>query len=225
MSVSFHHFMALAKPFLEQYGYTGIFAALLLENLGMPLPGETMLIGGALAASQGSMSVFLVIPVALAACIVGDNLGYAIGRFGGRKLLVRFGPNVGITDEKLTRVEDTFRRRGGAIIVIARFVEVLRQLNGIAAGSVGYPWHRFLLFNTIGAVLWVGVWGVLVYLFGTQMEHALVWFKHGERWLLFLGLIVGAVILAWYVNRRRKRQTRTINDAGDQSAAEAEGPG
>ncbi|GIW83255.1 MAG: hypothetical protein KatS3mg105_5062 [Gemmatales bacterium] len=223
MNVSFHHFMQLAKPFLEQYGYAGIAVALLLENVGMPLPGETMLIGGALAASQGSMNIFLVVLFALAACIVGDNLGYAIGRFGGRKVLLRYGPKVGITFGKLTRVEDTFRRRGGTIIVVARFVEVLRQLNGFAAGSVGYPWHRFLLFNTIGAVLWVGVWGVLVYLFGKQMEQAYGWFKYGERWLLILGPIVGAVFLAWYVHRRRAPQEVPGTESADPSA-ETESP-
>ena len=87
--------------------------------------------------------------------MLGDNIGYAVGRFGGRRLIVRYGARIGLTESRLAMVEAFFQRHGGEVVLVARFFAVLRQLNRIVAGSVGMGWWRFLAYNAVGAALWV----------------------------------------------------------------------
>jgi membrane protein DedA with SNARE-associated domain len=95
--------------------------------------------------------------------VLGDSSGYLIGRIAGRALIVRFGGHIGLTEERLAALEAIFRRRGAAIVVGARFVVVLRQLNGLVAGTVKMPWPKFLLANTAGGLLWTLAWGLGAY--------------------------------------------------------------
>jgi len=101
--------------------------------------------------------------------VIGDNVGYAIGRFGGRRLIARLG----VPRNRLERVQCFFRRYGGALVVVARFFEVFRQLNGVGAGLLSMRWWPFLACNAVGAGLWVGVWGVGVYTLGHHVESVL----------------------------------------------------
>src|SRR5205823_2670307 len=140
------------------------------EDFGVPLPGETMLIAASLYAGVGGLNVFLVGLIAFVAAVAGDNVGYAIGRFGGRELIERFGKYLFLTPDRLDRAEDFFNRHGGKVVAIARFVEGLRQLNGIIAGVVGMHWAKFLVFNALGAALWVATWTTLGYLAGNHVE-------------------------------------------------------
>ena len=132
-----------------------MFGALLLESFGLPLPGETMLIAGALLAAQDGMRLVPLLITASGAAVLGDNIGYAVGRFGGRRLIVRYGARIGLTESRLAMVEAFFQRHGGEVVLVARFFAVLRQLNRIVAGSVGMGWWRFLAYNAVGAALWV----------------------------------------------------------------------
>ena len=154
--------LATAHPYLAQYGYGALFAVLFAESLGLPLPGETFLVASSFLASRGQMHIAWGAAVAGVAAVLGDNVGYGIGRWGGQRLLVRHGARVGITPERYARAERFFARFGPEIVIVARFIPVLRQLNGVVAGGVQMPWKRFLLYNMLGAALWVGTWTAAV---------------------------------------------------------------
>jgi membrane protein DedA with SNARE-associated domain len=196
--------LAGIAPYLDQYGYLAVFGGLLLESFGMPLPGETMLIAGAALAAKGSLHIVPLLACAWLAAVLGDNIGFAIGHFGGRRLVVRFGARIGITDSRLDRVEHFFQRFGGEVVLVARFFALARQLNGIVAGTVGMNWWRFLVYNGIGAALWVGAWGIGVYAIGERLSALVPWihrFGYLALGLLALVLVAGVVLHA----RRRTR--------------------
>ena len=191
------------KPYLDHYGYWALFGAILLEDFGMPVPGETLLIASALLASQGEMHLVPLLLIAWAAAVTGDNIGYAIGRFGGRKLVFRYGSYVLISEQRLQKAEGFFRRYGGAVVVGARFLTVLRQLNGIVAGTVKMNWRRFVIYNILGAALWVSFWTMLFYKLGEKALGFGAGFKTLQFFLLG-GLVAAAVVLAVHLLRRRK---------------------
>jgi membrane protein DedA with SNARE-associated domain len=172
----FHASLLTIEPIVAHYGYAAIFAMVMLEALGMPAPGESGLIGSALLAARGDLSISGVLACAWAGAVLGDSIGYLIGRLAGRALVLRFGAYIGITEQRLTAVEALFRRRGAVIVVTARFVVVLRQLNGIVAGTVKMPWPKFLLANATGGLLWTLAWGLGAYLaaesLGVLTHHA-----------------------------------------------------
>ena len=191
------------KPYLDAYGYWAVFGAILLEDFGIPVPGETMLIAGSLFASQGILHIVPVLLLAWIGAVTGDNIGYAIGRFGGRRLVIRYGHYVLVSRERLGHAEAFFRKRGGATVAVARFFVVLRQLNGIVAGIAEMPWWRFSAYNALGAALWVGFWGMIVYELGTETSRFLETFKKFEIFLIG-GLIFAGAYLASYLLRRRR---------------------
>jgi membrane protein DedA with SNARE-associated domain len=195
--------IATLKPYLDEYGIWAVFGVTLLENLGFPMPGQTMLMAGALLASRGKMAIAPLLLAAWAAAVTGGAIGYAIGRFGGRALVLRYGRYVWVTPKGLERVESFFRRHGGIVVVGARFVDVLRQLYGIVAGIAEMPWWRFLIYNTLGAALWVGFWGMLFYQLGERARDFGDLLKTLE--LLFLGgIAIAGVGLIIYLLRRRE---------------------
>lgn len=196
------HYLQVAQPFINQYGYTAIFVGILLEDFGLPVPGETLLVAGALVASQGRLSIVWLALLAWLGAVLGDNIGYAIGRFGGRRLVLGYGRYVGVRAAHLERVEHFFERFGGPIVVLARFFAVLRQLNGIVAGIGGMPWPQFFAYNMIGAALWVAAWGVGVYALGHSLERVLAHIKGVEPFAIALGLVTLAAV-ALYIWRRR----------------------
>ena len=191
------------KPYLDHYGYWALFGAILLEDFGMPVPGETLLIASALLASQGEMHLVPLLLIAWAAAVTGDNIGYAIGRFGGRKLVFRYGSYVLISEQRLQKAEGFFRRYGGAVVVGARFLTVLRQLNGIVAGTVKMNWRRFVIYNILGAALWVSFWTMLFYKLGEKALGFGAGFKTLQFFLLG-GLVAAAVALAIHLLHRHK---------------------
>ena len=195
------------EPTLDQYGYLAVAGLVLLEDFGVPVPGETVLILGAVYAGTGRLNIVLVALLAFFAAMLGDNIGFAIGHFGGRRLALRYGRYVFLTPERLDRATAFFDRHGGKVIVIARFVEGLRQLNGIIAGMSGMEWRRFLVFNAIGAALWVGVWTTLGYLSGSNIDTI---YNTAARYSTYL-LAALVVLVVAYVARRlvRRRRART----------------
>lgn len=201
------HILQLAKPYLDSYGYGALFVLVFIEGFGIPAPGETMIIAGGLLAYQGRMDIGLVLPIAWAAAVLGDNLGFAIGHFGGRPLILRFGDRFGIHAEQLSRVESFFDRYGGPVVALARFVDGPRQLNGLVAGSSGMNWWRFLTYNALGAGLWVGLWGGGVYLLGSRIESFLVHFKRAEHWAIAVLLLGLAVLLFSFLHKRWRNKS------------------
>jgi membrane protein DedA with SNARE-associated domain len=198
-------FLASLAPLLDHYGYLALGGLILVEDFGVPSPGETILIAASVYAGAGRLNIVAVGVIAVLAAVAGDNIGYAIGRFGGHALVLRFGKYVMLTRERLDKAERFFRRYGGQIVVVARFIEGLRQLNGIIAGIAEMPWPRFLVFNTIGATLWVGVWSTVGYLAG---DHITSIYTTVTRYSLYLLIALGVLVAAWIaraVLRRRRR--------------------
>ena len=166
-----HDGAALIEPYIRHYGLIALFVTICLESFGAPLPGESALVAAAFLATRGNFSIGEVFLTAWLAAVAGDSTGYAIGRLGGRPLLQRYGAYVKLTPERLARLEALFRRRGPIIVVVARFVVLLRQLNGLVAGSMAMPWPRFLLANLFGAALWAGAWSFGPYFLGSLFRH------------------------------------------------------
>src|SRR5487761_1164762 len=157
------------EPTLNHYGYLAVAGLVLLEDFGVPVPGETVLILGAVYAGTGRLNIWLVGLLAFLGAVTGDNIGFAIGHFGGRRLVERYGRYVLLTPERLDRATDFFERRGAGIIIVARFIEGLRQASGIIAGTTGMHWARFLAFNVVGAALWVAMWTSIGYFSGDHI--------------------------------------------------------
>lgn len=203
--------LATAHPFIVQYGYGALFGVLFAESFGLPLPGEAFLVTASFLATQGQLNIWLVVLTAWTAAVLGDNAGYAIGRFGGRRLMISHGARVGISAERLNRTERFFAHYGPEIVIVARFFPVLRQLNGIVAGSAGMGWKRFAIYNALGGLLWVGAWSSGVYYFGSQIETWLMRVHTTAIWLAgALVLIVLVATLYWAISklmriRRRKK--------------------
>lgn len=198
-----HQYLEIAQPYLSEYGYAALFVGVFLEGFGIPAPGQSLIIASALFAAQGRLNLALVLSLAWAAAVLGDNLGFAIGHFGGRRLVVRHGRYIGLRDHHLQRVEAFFDRYGGVVVAFARFFEVLRQLNGVVAGSIGMRWWHFLLYNAAGAALWVALWGYLVYRLGQHMNTALHLFVRFEPYIIAAG-ILGLVGLGLYLFKRNR---------------------
>jgi membrane protein DedA with SNARE-associated domain len=193
------------EPLLGNYGYLAVFGLVLLEDFGVPVPGETVLILAAVYAGSGRLNVWLVGLLAFAGAVIGDNIGFAIGRFGGRLLVDRYGRYVLLTAERLDRVTAFFERRGAGVIVVARFIEGLRQANGIIAGTTGMHWARFLAFNALGALLWVAVWVSVGYFSGSHITSI---YNTAIRYDLYFAIVVGVLLVLYVARRLRRRSAR-----------------
>ncbi len=198
-------FGALA-PILDNYGYLAVGGLLFLEDFGVPAPGETILIAAAVYAGAGQLNIVAVVLIGFVAAVAGDNVGFAIGRFGGRALVLRFGRYVFLTEDRLAKAEAFFTRHGGKVVTIARFVEGLRQANGIAAGLAGMRWLRFLGFNALGAALWVATWSAVGFFAGNNLTAIYDQLRRYELYLLIaLAALIVALIGRWVWRRRRDR--------------------
>ena len=198
-----HALLQNVEPFLHHYGLWAVFLFLFLETFGLPLPGETLLIGASALASQGQFHLPTVLLVAWAAAVLGDNCAFYLGRYGGRRLLVRLGGRIGLTDKRLDKVQHFFERFGGEVVILARFFEGARQLNGLVAGTSGMAPIRFLVYNLIGAALWVGFWAMAAFYLGHHLDVLYAWM--GRLFLAFglVGLVAGG---AYLVHRRRRQR-------------------
>jgi membrane protein DedA with SNARE-associated domain len=191
------------QPVLEHYGYLAVGGFVLLEDFGVPVPGETMLISAALFAGAGHLNIAVVIVVAVLGAVIGDNIGYAVGRLGGRPLAERWGRYVFLTPARLDRAETFFDAHGGKVVAIARFIEGLRQVNGLLAGIAGMHWLKFLGFNALGAVLWVGTWAGLGFLAGEHMVAIYAAFEHYKWYAIGALVIAVAIVISNRVRRGR----------------------
>ncbi|MFJ3309304.1 DedA family protein [Streptomyces sp. NPDC086549] len=197
--------LAHLAPLLGHYGYWAVGAVVLVEDFGVPAPGETILIAAGTYAGAGRLNIVAVAALAFAAAVAGDNIGYLIGRSGGRAFVQRWGRYVFLTPERFRTAEEFFTRHGGKIVTVARFVEGLRQANGIIAGTSGMPWRRFLAFNALGAALWVGLWATLAYEAGT---HITALYDEITRYQLYALIALGvlaAALVGRHLLRRRHR--------------------
>jgi membrane protein DedA with SNARE-associated domain len=193
------------QPVLEHYGYLAVGGFVLLEDFGVPVPGETILIAAAIFAGSGHMNIAVVILVAVLGAIIGDNIGFVIGQFGGRPLLERYGRYILLTPERLDDAESFFNRHGGKVVTIARFVEGLRQANGLLAGTVGMHWAKFVAFNALGAVLWVGTWSAVGYFAGQNITTIYSAIERYKWYAIGALVVVAALLITRRIRRSRAR--------------------
>jgi membrane protein DedA with SNARE-associated domain len=172
-----------------RYGYAVVFGGVFLENTGLPVPGETALLAGAALAQYGWLSLPRVIATAVVAAILGDNLGFLIGRWAGRGIAERYGAKIGLTRARLAMFDRFFSRYGGRTVFIARFITGLRVFGAVLAGGSGLRWPTFLLYNAAGAV----VWSTAVALAGYSLAYS---WETLERWIGRTGLIGLALVVA-----------------------------
>ena len=183
-----------------RYGYAVVFVGVLLENAGLPVPGETALLAGAALSRSGALFLPWVVATAIVAAILGDNIGFTIGRRGGRALVDRFGPKIGLSPPRVEQFDAFFDRHGAKTVFIARFVTGLRVFGAILAGTSGMPWGRFLVYNGTGAVAWATTFGAVGYFLAYSWETL-------EEWIGRTGfaLLAAAALIAIVAVLRRRR--------------------
>lgn len=189
----FSHLVGEFEGFVQAYGVLAVTIILALEAIGFPVPGESLLIFSALMASRHEMSLPALLISAWAGSVMGDNLGYLIGRKVGRAAITRYGSKIGLTPARFDMIEAMFKKYGPVTVIFARFVNVLRQLNGVVAGTLGMHWLRFLAYNALGAALWVGFWVLVPYYLGghhvfAALAQKLGWMGGVAAVLLFAAL-------------------------------------
>lgn len=157
---------------VSTYGYVAVAAFVALESLGVPLPGETVLVAaGAYAGRTHHLSVWAIFAFAAAAAILGDNIGYLIGAKGGYRLLRRWGGYLRIDEAKLKVGRYLFARHGGKLVFLGRFVSVLRTYAAFLAGTNRMPWRQFLVFNAAGGIAWAAIYSFVPYHAGDSLRR------------------------------------------------------
>jgi membrane protein DedA with SNARE-associated domain len=187
---------------IATYGYWIVGAIVALESMGIPMPGETILIAAALyAATTHQLDIGLVIASAAAGAVVGDNIGYWIGREGGYRLLLRYGGQIGITERRIKLGQYLFLRHGGKVVFLGRFVAVLRAFAAFLAGVNRMSWPHFFLANVAGGVVWSTIFGVGAYVFGAAIHSFSKPFA-----ITFAIAAAGAVIVGFIFMRRHEHE-------------------
>ena len=193
---------------INSYGYEAVFVLVGLESIGVPIPGETALITAALyAATTHHLNIAIIIAVAAAGAIIGDNIGFALGRWGGYRILRRYGRYVRFDQRRLKIGLYVFREHGGKVVFIGRFIAVLRTYAAFLAGTNRMRWSRFLVFNAAGGITWALVIGLAYYYVGSAVSHL-----RGPLDII-LGAIAVAVVIGFLIY---------LHKAEDRYAARAE---
>ena len=201
--------LAWIQPIVAQYGLYAVFAIVMLESAGLPLPGETALVLAAIYAGiSGELDIAHVIMVAAAGAIIGDNIGFIVGRTYGLPLVKRYGRMIGLNDKRLAFGEHMFARHGAKIVFFGRFIAVLRIFAALLAGVNHYGWRSFLFYNAAGGICWATIFGLGGYLFGDAMHRVA-----GPVGMIGLGFAIVGLIAGWYFMRRQEqRYERQILD-------------
>jgi membrane protein DedA with SNARE-associated domain len=157
---------------IAAYGYWAVLVLVGLESMGLPLPGETALIAAAVyAGTRHELNIVGVVAAAAAGAVIGDNLGYQIGRLIGFPVLRRYGPRVGLDEQRLRLGQYLFRRYGGAIVFFGRFAALLRTFAALLAGTNRMPWPRFFFYNAAGGLVWSSIFGIGGYVLGSSAHQ------------------------------------------------------
>ena len=197
------HYIDLLAPYVDSYGYFVAFFGMMVENAGIPVPAESALITLSFFASQGVLKIWWIIPIAILGDTAGDNIGYAIGRFGGRPLVDRYGKYVRLNAEKLDRMEAVFREKGGRTVYFAHFLSSTRITAALIAGVSHMQYRRFLAFNVVAATTFVTLIAGVTYAFGSNLDAAFRFFRI-YRWAAFAVLCVIAAIFLYRYHQRKK---------------------
>jgi membrane protein DedA with SNARE-associated domain len=196
-----HSILDFLRNAVVQYGYWAVGATLLAENAGIPVPGETiLLLASFLAYSQHELQLPWIIVVATIAATIGDNIGFALGYYGGRPLLTRYQAAFRIQNKTVIRAEELFARYGAVTVFFARFLFGMRIIAGPLAGGLRMPWRKFMIFNVLGAAVWVTVISSAGYLFGRHWERLVRDMKWFDIAVALLVLLAAAFL--WWRHRR-----------------------
>lgn len=194
----------ILSDFFARYGYWVVFFGVMLENAGLPVPGETVLILSGFLAYQGEVRLGRAILTAIAGATTGDSLGYCLGRFGGGALYEKYARRFRILSRQYDRSQTLFLKYGHWAVFVGRFITGLRVFAGPLAGIFRLPYLRFLFFNFTGAVAWATTFGCLGFAFGSSWERLIRVVKRLHWVLLVAGLIALLVAVVVYYRRRRK---------------------
>ena len=195
---------------LATYGYLAVFFFVGIESIGIPVPGETMLVTAAIyAGTTGRLSIFWVIVASSAGAILGDNTGYVIGRTGGYRLLKRYGRYIRLEENRLRLGQYLFDKHGSKVVFFGRFISVLRIFAAFLAGVNRMHWRRFLVFNAAGGIIWSTIYGVAAFLLGQQLLQ-LSGRVEVVLAIVGLGVIIAVIVL---LRRNEARLQREADQA------------
>ena len=208
------HVFDFLRVYLIQYGYWTVAVVLLLENAGVPVPGETILLAAAfLAHSDHRLRVPYLILVGTCAATFGDNVGYAIGHYGGRRVLERYREFFHISRAHIARGERLFARYGAPTILFARFVFGMRVIAGPLAGVLRMPWKEFAVFNAIGAALWVTIITLLGYLAGHHSAAVMKFLRDSDY--AIVALVVVVILYLWWRHKKNQRDEARVAESAN----------
>jgi membrane protein DedA with SNARE-associated domain len=197
-----HNSLQLIEHYMLLYGYWAVFFGVMLENAGIPVPGETILLIAGYFASTGQFNIALVMLIAATGAVIGDNIGFAIGHHYGRNVLLRVGRFFFLTPKRFEHMEGYFKRHGNKTILVARFITGLRVFAALLAGASKMPWRLFFIYNVAGAILWSVVITTLGYLFGQSLPLLIKWVGRSGTIILIAAVVIGIVV--WRVQKHRK---------------------
>jgi membrane protein DedA with SNARE-associated domain len=197
-----HNSLQLIEHYMLLYGYWAVFFGVMLENAGIPVPGETILLIAGYFASTGEFNIALVMLIAATGAVIGDNIGFAIGHHYGRNVLLRVGRFFFLTPKRFEHMESYFKRHGNKTILVARFITGLRVFAALLAGASKMPWRLFFIYNVAGAILWSVVITTLGYLFGQSLPLLIKWVGRSGTIILIALVVIGIVV--WRVQKHRK---------------------
>src|SRR5215467_9094638 len=184
-----HNSLEFIEYYMLMYGYWAVFFGVMLENAGLPIPGETiLLVAGYFCSREDGFQLPLVMLVAALGAVLGDNIGFAIGHHYGRGILLRFGKYVFLTPKRLEHMENYFKSHGNKTILVARFITGLRVFAALLAGASMMRWRVFFIYNVAGAVLWSIVITTLGYLFGQSLPILVKWVGRSGTLLLIAAI-------------------------------------
>ncbi|HEY9847180.1 MAG TPA: DedA family protein [Candidatus Caenarcaniphilales bacterium] len=199
----------------HQYGYWAVLLGILLENTGIPLPGETITLVGGFLAGSGELDYWLVLGSAVSGAILGGSFGYWVGYSGGWPLLLRLGSFFRIQEVHLLEVKTRFSDNAARAVFLGRFVAFLRVFAGPMAGIVGMPFGQFMLYNTLGATLWASVIVTLSFFLGrvAPLEQVVAWVSQFA--LVALGMVVAWATLPPWLARRKQVYAQLKNQEAE----------
>ncbi len=208
MSLDFISLEAI-QEFAQQYGYWAVLGGILLENLGLPLPGETITLVGGFLAGSNQLNYWLVLSSAILGAVLGSTCGYWIGRTAGWPFVLRLGRFFRVKEQRLEEVKNKFSQNAGKAVFFGRFVALLRVFAAPLAGIVGMPYGRFFLFNLAGAAAWASVMVTLAFFVGRVLPLEQVIAGATQFALLSLIVVVALIVLPlWLESRQVKRSAR-----------------
>lgn len=213
MSLDFMSLTSL-EVLAREYGYWAVFLGVLLENAGLPLPGESITLVGGFLAGSGDLKVGGVLASAFGGAVLGDNLGYWLGRWGGWALLVRIGWLFRFPEEELEKARERFQKNAAVAVTLGRFVTFLRIFAGPLAGTVAMPYSRFLVCNAAGALLWVLTIVGLAYVAGQLVPLSVL-----ANWVARFGIVALGAVAIWVGAVVWLRRSRAVVAEADRRLA------